>query len=268
MKKAGIIVLSLLMLLLSSCGSTTPKTSEDYTPFTVSDYDITVTMIEGTDTYDIDGKYTGEVINGNPQGFGTFKAEGEDGASYMYEGDFSDGAYNGYGVTTIINDGETLEMSGTYTNGEFTPTAGESLNYIGQLDLFGKFAISDAVIEYIDTNENLFPTATNEAIQFSDIQDFSSKQFNKTRKQDQIGLVKLDLYAVQVFEDDCLGGKLTYLLATDDDNNYYALYYLDSMEVYDGDTFIAYAIPCSTFSFDNISGGTTNVIVLAACYIE
>ncbi|MFR5823235.1 MAG: hypothetical protein ACLUE5_04805, partial [Dysosmobacter sp.] len=126
-------------------------------------------------------------------------------------GNFSNGAFNGYGVTTIINDGETLEMSGTYTNGEFTPTTGESFNYIGQLDLFGKFTISDAVIEYIDENENLFPTATNEAIQSSDIQDFSSKQFNKTRKQDQIGLVKLDLYAVQVFEDDYLGGKLTYL---------------------------------------------------------
>lgn len=117
------------------------------------------------------------------------------------------------------------------------------------------------------TKENLFPTATNEAIQSSDIQDFSSKQFNKTRKQDQIGLVKLDLYAVQVFEDDYLGGKLTYLLAADDDNNYYALYYLDSTEVYNEDTFTAYAIPCSTSSFDNISGGTTNVIVLAACYI-
>lgn len=86
--------------------------------------------------------------------------------------------------------------------------------------------------------------------------------------KDQIGLVKLDLYAMQVFEDDYLGGKLTYLLAADDDNNYYALYYLDSTEVYNEDTFTAYAIPCSTSSFDNISGGTTNVIVLAACYIE
>ena len=212
MKKTGIIVLSLFMVLLSGCGSTAQETPKNDTPSTVSDYDITVTMVEGTDTYDIDGKYTGEVVN--------------------------------------------------------TPTTGESFNYIGQLDLFGKFAVPDAVIEYIDANENLFPTTTNEAVQSSDIQDFSSKQFNKTRRQDQIGLVKLDLYAVQVFEDDYLGGKLTYLLAADDDNNYYALYYLDSTEVYNEDTFTAYAIPCSTSSFDNISGGTTNVIVLAACYIE
>ena len=163
MKKTGIIVLSLFMVLLSGCGSTAQETPKNDTPSTVSDYDITVTMVEGTDTYDIDGKYTGEVVNGKPQGVGTFKADGENGSTYMYEGNFSDGAYNGYGVTTIINDGETLEMSGTYTNGEFTPTTGESFNYIGQLDLFGKFAVPDAVIEYIDANENLFPTATNKA---------------------------------------------------------------------------------------------------------
>ena len=132
MKKTGIIVLSLFMVLLSGCGSTTQETPKNDTPSTVSDYDITVTMVEGTDTYDIDGKYTGEVVNGKPQGVGTFKADGENGYTYTYEGNFSNGAFNGYGVTTIINDGETLEMSGTYTNGEFTPTTGESFNYIGQ----------------------------------------------------------------------------------------------------------------------------------------
>ena len=81
MKKAGIIVLSLFMVLLSGCGSTTQETPKNDTPSTVSDYDITVTMVEGTDTYDIDGKYTGEVVNGKPQGVGTFKADEENGST-------------------------------------------------------------------------------------------------------------------------------------------------------------------------------------------
>lgn len=98
MKKTGIIVLSLFMVLLSGCGSTTQETPKNDTPSTVSDYDITVTMVEGTDTYDIDGKYTGEVVNGKPQGVGTFKADGENGYTYTYEGNFSNGAFNGYGV--------------------------------------------------------------------------------------------------------------------------------------------------------------------------
>jgi hypothetical protein len=268
MKRKGIIILTILMSLLVGCANNTPSISDDGAPLSVQDYDLTITIVEGEDSLDIDGKYTGKIVDGKPQGEGIFKSEGENGSVYMYEGAFSDGCYNGYGVTTLTNGGETLQMAGTYTQGVFTPTAGESFNYIGQLDLFGKFAVPEAVVEYIDSNISVFPIATKETIQSADIQEFSSKQFIKTRKQEQIGLVKLNLYAVQVFEDDYLNGKLTYLLAADDDNNYYAMYYLGSAEVYDEDTFTAYAIPCTTSSFDNIGGGTTNVIVIAACYIE
>lgn len=82
MKKTGIIVLSLFMVLLSGCRSTAQETPKNDTPSTVSDYAITVTMVEGTDTYDIDGKYTGEVVNGKPQGVGTFKADEENGSTF------------------------------------------------------------------------------------------------------------------------------------------------------------------------------------------
>lgn len=39
MKKTGIIVLSLFMVLLSGCGSTAQETPKNDTPSTVSDYD-------------------------------------------------------------------------------------------------------------------------------------------------------------------------------------------------------------------------------------
>ena len=267
MKRRNIIILTALVSLLVGCANDTPNISDDGTVLSVQDYDITMIRVEGEDSFDIDGKYTGEIVDGKPQGEGTFKAESENGSVYVYEGEFSDGRYDGYGMTTITNDGETLQMAGTYTKGEFTPTTGESFNFIGQLGPFGKFTIPETVIEYIDSSANAFPITTKETIQSADIQEFSSKQFIKTRKQEQIGLVKLDLYAIQVFEDDYFNGKLTSLLAADDGNNYYAMYYLGSTEVYDEDAFTAYAIPCTTSSFDNISGGTTNVIVMAACYI-
>ena len=263
MKRVSIIVLAILMTFLVGCGNSTSEASK-----TVQDYDITVTIAEGEDTFGIDGKYTGEIADGKPNGEGIFVVEGDNNARYEYQGDFAAGYFDGYGVTTITNDGETLQMAGTYTKGEFTPTSGESFNYIGQLNLFGKFSISADVIQYIDTNSELFPTATKDEIQSTSIQEFSSKQFNKTRKQEEIGLVKIDLYAVQVFEDDYMGGKLTYILAVDDNGSFYALYYLDTAEVYDEDTFTAYAVPCATSSFENIGGGTTNVIVMATSFIE
>lgn len=266
-RKCSIIGVITIAMLLTGCESTSASTL-DNSPKTVQDYDVTITVVEGKDTFDIDGKYTGEVADNAPNGQGIFTAEGTDNARYEYEGNFSNGYFDGYGVTNITNDDGTVQMAGTYTKGEFTPTSGESFNYIGQLDLFGKFSLSDAVIEYIDTNSQLFPTSTKDKIQSITTQEFSSKQFNKTRKQDTIGLVKVNLYAMQVFEDDYMNGKLTYILAADDDGGYYALYYLDSVNIYDNDTFTAYAIPCTTSSFDNISGGTTNVIVMAASYIE
>lgn len=266
--KRNVAILAAFVLFLVGCGNSQLNFPTESVQTSVQDDEITVTAVYDKDTLEIDGKYTGEMLDGKPQGMGVFTTETDDGTIYMYEGEFLDGSYDGHGTTTIKSGDETIEITGTYTKGEFTPTVGEAFNYIGQLDLFGKFSIPETVIEYIDADTSVFPIATDEAIQETDVQDFSFKQFRKTRKQDQIGLVKLDLYAVQVFEDDYLDGKLTYLLAVDDDANYYALYYLDSAEVYDEDAFTVYAVPCTASSFDNISGGTTNVIVMAACYIE
>ena len=268
MKRKSIIIFVTLMLILVGCGNSASNTSDDTHPNIVENRDVTVTLVEGEESLDIDGKYTVEMVKSKPQGEGEFTAEGDENALYEYEGSFADGYFDGYGVTTITDNEGTLIMEGTYTKGEFTPTIGESFNYIGQFDTFGKFSVPDTVIEYIDSNTDIFPKATKEIIQSASIQAFSNKQFIKTRKQDEVGLVKLDLYVVQVFEDDFLSGKLTSLLATDEDANCYALYYLDTAEVYEGDSLTAYAVPCATSSFDNIGGGTTNVVVMAVSYIE
>lgn len=123
--------------------------------------------------------------------------------------------------------------------------------------------------DYIDSQPELFPIGDADAIAQAALQDFSSKQFKKSGEQQDLGLVRMKgLYTVQVFEQDYLGGKLTSILAMDDDGEFYVLHYLDAVEVYEGDTFDVYALPCGTSSFDNISGGVTNVIVMAASYFS
>lgn len=65
-------------------------------------------------------------------------------------------------------------------------------------------------------------------------------------------------------------GRLSQRMANpwhDTDGNYYVLYYLDTVEVYEGDEFTAYALPCSTSGFDNVGGGTTNVVIMLASYM-
>ncbi len=76
----GAIIMSMLMLMVG-CGNTSTA-APDNSPKTVQDYDITITIIDGKDTFDIDGKYTGEVVDGTPNGQGVFVAESEDNARY------------------------------------------------------------------------------------------------------------------------------------------------------------------------------------------
>ena len=270
MKRISVFfVIVLSMLVFAGCGNDISDISGDTTTKFVEDYDITINMALLGEEVEVSGKYTGELVEGKPQGEGEFTAYLEnDLDECSYKGSFFDGYYDGYGVLTVDTEDIVLEMAGTYTKGEFTPTVSETYNLIGQLDYLGKFTLSDSISEYMDLNEDLFAT-TVDTIKEMDISEFSHKQFAKTGKQEKVELVKLkNLYAMQVFEEDFFNDKLTWILASDDDFNYYAIYYLGTAELYAEDTFTLYSIPCANSSFENVSGGVTNVVVMAASCIE
>ena len=291
------ILLVLSIFLLAGCGSDSSiQTIQNaLDPTTATDKTVTVTINLEGDSSIITGRYTGALKDGNPNGIGSFIAENDEGSlSYKgafvngkitgegvlrftmegyelrYEGTFLNGALNGYGVTTAKTDDQTMTRAGTYTRGVFTPTVGETFNYIGQMDLYGVFELSDSIISYIDEHSEFFPVAEKYKVEEAPLRDFEYRQFTKTRSQEDIGLIKLKLYAVQVYEDkiEDTGDTVTSILAADDDSNLYALYYLSSVEVYDGDSFTAYVLPVATSSYSNVSGGTTIVIDLLGSYIE
>ncbi len=291
------ILLVLSIFLLTGCGSDSSiqAIQSALDPTTATDKTVTLSIsLEGEST-DITGRYTGTLKDGNPNGIGSFIVENDEGTlSYKgafvngkitgegvlrftmegyelrYEGTFLNGALNGYGVTTAKTDGQTMTRAGTYTRGVFTPTVGETFNYIGQMDLYGVFELSDRIVSYIDEHPEFFPVAEKYKVEEAPLRDFEYRQFTKTRSQEDIGLIKLKLYAVQVYEDkiEDTGDMVTSILAADDDSNLYALYYLSSVEVYDGDSFTAYVLPVATSSYSNVSGGTTIVIDLLGSYIE
>ena len=263
-----IAVLVIVMLLLAGCGDG-EKTSSSKN---VEDFPISINWGFGNsdEEVEISGKYTGSLVNGKAEGEGTFIADSEN--QFEYVGSFAKGTFNGKGtITAQITEGEEATvLTGTFTEGTFTPTTGELYNLVGSLSYFGEFTVSDEVIDYIDSHTDLFPLGDDLAVQSDGLKDFNAKQFAKTREQEEIGLVGIYMYAVQAYEDsmDPLTDKLTSILGVDDEGNYYSVYYLGSTFVCEGDNFTTYAVPCATTSFENVGGGNTNVIVLLASVIK
>ena len=115
MKKFTAILLIILMLSLTGCGGNSLKPTKSNEPTIVQDYNITVPLIEGDSSVELTGKYSGEILDGKPQGEGTFTVEGENDIQYVYKGSFKDGAFDGYGIAFFSADGETYERAGTYS---------------------------------------------------------------------------------------------------------------------------------------------------------
>ena len=186
---------------------------------TVTDKDVSVTVEFPEQTIEIDGYYTGDVKNGKPEGHGTFaywdnddiysmeyvgefsdgtfngsgketEKDSENGIIRVYEGQFKNGNYNGYGVLTITDTKEnyTLNMTGTFIKGVYTPTPSEAFDYIGGLNYFGEFKLSDEQAAYIDSHEELFPICDKATADATDLVNFTYKHSQKPESRKNLDL--------------------------------------------------------------------------------
>jgi len=81
----------------------------------VTDKAMTLTFDFGDRT----GTYTGDLLNGLPDGYGSFTSSDADGEEWIYEGNWADGHLDGQGTTTWATGYmETGEYKNDYLNGE------------------------------------------------------------------------------------------------------------------------------------------------------
>ena len=205
-----LLVFFVAAVLLSSCLGSSPVSEfqKAIDPSTATDKPITVHInIEGEEI-DVDCLYTGDLKNGFADGTGTLLFSNDEGnfsykgtftegqitgegilkASFegidlSYEGNFVNGALNGYGTTIATAEGQTISRKGNYTNGVYTPTVGQKYDYLGQMDLYGVFSLSDSVISYIDAHPEYFPKADKPDVEAAVLREFEYRQFSKYRKQ-------------------------------------------------------------------------------------
>jgi hypothetical protein len=100
---------------------------------TVADTTLTLDLAFGQKT----GTYSGQMVNGVPEGTGSFKAVNAEGTEWIYEGTFKSGHFEGQGTMTWT---DNWSEKGTYVNDYLT--AGERF-YKGMCVYRGTFANSE-----------------------------------------------------------------------------------------------------------------------------
>lgn len=219
---------------------------------------------------DADGNYKGEVLNGIPNGNGTFFAVTDDNSKYTYKGEWKNGIFNGDGTLKWDDDDYMTEI-GNFKDGKFVPSFKDILVSCGtKTDM--PYTISDKANTFLDNHSELFPAESYEKVEPFINNSIQYKHLNKSGSQYGDQVVVMSGTVTQIFEneqdDDMDKYSYTEILLDDDNYNDYWIYYPGKCDVYEDDYITVYGIPLDSSSFDNISGGTTLVQVMAGCYIK
>lgn len=274
MKRVFALILSLLMTLtLGACGGSSSSSQPDYQ--SVENETIVITVKEYTDSgevdsFEVEGQYTGQLLNGVPEGEGTFVAQNDSGVTWEYSGEFKNGMFDGKGSSTW--DGIDWMESGTYSEGLFTPNTFEMFNSISSTEA-APYKISEENQTFIESNPDLFPAENEDAkVTMSTFiqEDLTYPMMSKTLSGFEGKLYRCSSALVgQVFQESLFGRSITRIVARDQDYNYYYILYDGVLpDVYDGTSISFVGLPVSSSGFDNVGGGTTNVIVLIGCSVE
>lgn len=149
------------IIFLNSCSndkyqSTAPTTS-------VSHQEITINFSFGERT----GTYSGKLLNGLPNGYGTFTSTNEAGTSWSYEGNWLNGHFQGQGTTTWSNGNKhTGEYSNDYMHGIGTYYENDTVLYQGVFSN-GEFIDNESAAETEITNDTLSEAQTNKSTSIS-----------------------------------------------------------------------------------------------------
>ncbi len=269
---SAFLIISLLSL--SSCGNGSSSSTPKITNVENQSISITWDSWDGSakeiSTITRDGTYSGEMIDGIPNGLGSFSSTNSAGITWTYTGGFSDGKFNGYGKTVWEETGEIEE--GTYINGVFTPNTYELFNTLSSR-LFVPYSFSDKNASFIQDNLDIFPASTAEskekALTFINA-DLSYPMMTKTLEGLEGQLYQCpEALATQVFQESLYGHAVTSLVAYDENHNYYVILYDGELpDLYDNTLISFVGLPISYSGYDNVSGGTTTVIVLIGSSVQ
>ena len=257
------------LLSLSSCGQPANSSSAP-TVLSVEDEPITLTIDFWDEasgdlvTVTRDGLYTGEMMDGLPNGQGTFSALNEAGATWTYTGGFQNGKFDGYGKTVWPEIGQSEE--GTYVDGIFTPNTYELFQALAPRS-FISYSFSKENELFVKDNLELFPANTEDAIQSASAlvnPELTYPMMTKTLEGLEGQLYQCNSAQVlQIFQSSWYGHTVTDIIAKDKDLNTYVIFFDGELpDVYDDTKIDFIGLPISYSSYENVGGGATLAVVL------
>lgn len=205
------------------------------------------------------GVYSGQLVNGVPDGEGSFSVYNSTGVYWTYTGMFSKGTISGYGKTEWY-DGFCEE--GTYTDGAFTPVADELFCAVGTRSE-APFTITENNRNFIRENINIFQGEIN-----TDYDDLINYDLTASMIKDEIKNAEKSLYycmaqVCKIYANSMYGHNITLVLARDYEENLYLLVCDGELEYIEEQCNITFTgLPVSNSYFRNSMDETCDVIVI------
>lgn len=205
--------------------------------------------------YNIEGSYDGQVLNGKPEGKGTFVAVDAEGREWMYTGEWKNGSFNGEGMQGWVDDKTSFRM-GTFVNGIFSPKWSEIVYYLGTMGTM-PYEVSESAMAFMEKYPQFFldasryDIATSTTVSFK----FNLKQFKKNPMGEKAALIKLnDMWVAQARTESVWDVGFEYILFMAEDGTiYHGIRYGES-DIVEGMQVSMYYLPLDWITYETVNG--------------
>ena len=218
-----------------------------------------------------DGVYTGDVMDGIPNGNGKFSTQNSNGKKYYYEGEWKNGKWNGQGK--VVFEDKTLGVQeGTYTDNSFTPTLVERIQELGTYEDDCCYTLSEAEKQFIEDNAEIIEGKNLQGLSTKVDSSFKVEQFKKNSNSFSPAFVKMsNTSIVQISEYEGYNGQtLTFCIASSEDyeTNLYLYMIGSAKDAVENSTADIYFLPLEYTTYKNVSNSDVWAIAGVAVKID
>ena len=217
------------------------------------------------------GKYSGEVVDGIPNGQGTFESQNSSGIKWVYDGEWKNGKMNGQGKMTF-QDGKGAVEEGTFTDNEFTPTLVEKIQEFGTRGSDNcQYKLSEEEKAFVQNNADIIEGKDLKGLDAKIDKTFNINQFKKNPNSFSPAFVKIsNASIVQISEYEEEGKTVTFCIADTEDYEDVLYFYMigSSKDAVEDSTVDIILLPIDYTTYKNVNDDDVWAVVGVAVKMD